>query len=112
MYIDRIFDENIGPIEKLNIELFNNSMNYEEREALFFYFSKNNIDNKYLINRDVLFSGDKKELKRILMTHGKENIYNALFFKSKIIALYIFQKIFFVPKYIKSVYERDNNLVS
>lgn len=74
-------------LEKLNIELFNNSMNYEEREALFFYFSKNNIDNKYLINRDVLFSGDKKELKRILMTHGKENIYNVLFFKSKILKI-------------------------
>jgi len=70
-------------IEELKTELFANEMSYEEKEALFFYYSKINIDNKYLINKEIEIINDKVDIKRKLKEYGYENIYNMLYFKNK-----------------------------
>lgn len=69
----------------LNVELFNIDMSYEEREALFFYFSENNINNKYLLNRKIEFINDKIDLKKKLKVYGKEIIENLLYFRNNIL---------------------------
>jgi len=77
----------IFSLEDLKVDLFNDSLIYEEREALFFYDSLVKINNKYLLNKDMFFVKEKIDLKNKLNKNGKEKIYNILYFKSKILGV-------------------------
>ena len=69
-------------LNDLKIDLFKKNMKYDEKEALFFYFSNVNVNNKYLINKEIEFNNDKIDLKKKLNLYGKDNVYNVLYFKS------------------------------
>ena len=70
---------------KLKLQFFSGELSYEEKEALFFYFSDNKINNKYLKNKELNFSKDRIDLKKKLFKYGCENIYNLLYFRSKVL---------------------------
>lgn len=72
-------------LSDLKVELFNLNMNYEEKEALFFYYSNIKINNKYLINKELIIENDKVDLKKKLNKYGYEKIYNILYFRSEVI---------------------------
>lgn len=75
----------IFDLDDLAIELFSSEMNYQEKEALFFYYSNNNIDNKFLKYKKVKFDNSKIDLKKKLSKMGKENISNLLYFRSVVL---------------------------
>lgn len=75
----------IFKLDDLKYELFDEVMDYDLKEALFFYYSNINIYNKYLLNKDIIFINNKEDLKYKLNEFGKENIYNVLYFKSNIL---------------------------
>ena len=72
-------------LSELQIDLFYENMNYEEKEALFFYNSDMKINNRYLIGKEVVFSNDKIDMKNKLKDYGKENIWNTLYFRSTVL---------------------------
>jgi len=72
-------------LRDLRVDLFNNEMNYEEKEALFFYESDAKVKNKYLLHKDIIFLEDKINLKYKLKKYGKKNIYDVLSFKCNIL---------------------------
>jgi len=72
-------------LRDLRVDLFNNEMNYEEKEALFFYESEAKVKNKYLLHKDIIFLKNKINLKYKLKKYGKKNIYDVLSFKCNIL---------------------------
>lgn len=75
----------IFKLDDLKVTLFDNDMAYEIKEALFFYYSNVNINNKYLLNKYIIYMNDKVDLKYKLNEFGKDNIYNDLYFKSNVL---------------------------
>ena len=75
----------IFKLNKLDINKFTNSMDYDEKEALFFLYCDNDVNNKYLKNKHLVFLEEKIDLKKKLNKYGKDEIYNILLFRSKIL---------------------------
>lgn len=72
-------------LNKLDIDKFTSCKDYDEKEALFFYYSDYQIDNKYLKNTNLTFLEDKIDLKKKLNKYGVDSIYNLLYFRSNIL---------------------------
>ncbi len=79
----KLIFEDVFKINKLELVLFKENIEYSIKEALFFYNSEYKIKNRYLLLKEEKFICDKKDLKFKLNKYGYQVVHDFLLFRNK-----------------------------